>query len=118
MHYTYLTNSRINKLLLPCNLYSGAKHISLSSQRPCHFFVLLAPFFHSAQANTIFVPITIQRQKHNLKKFILFIFQLKSKLKIRNQNKRRVLFIMLAVSIFPSPLPIMTEPLHLHNRRY
>ena len=30
-------NWRINKLLLPHNLYSGAKHIPLFSQRPFHF---------------------------------------------------------------------------------
>ena len=42
---SYIVNQRTDKLLLPHNLYSGAKHIPLSLQRPFHFIVLLAPFF-------------------------------------------------------------------------
>ena len=39
---TFTVNWRINKLLLPHNLYFGAKHIPLLSQK---VFVLLAPIF-------------------------------------------------------------------------
>ena len=38
----YMVNFGINKFLLPHNIYSGAKHIPLFSQRPFHLFVLLA----------------------------------------------------------------------------
>ena len=41
-NYTdYIVNQRVNKLLLPQNLYSGAKHIPLFLQRPFHFRVCL-----------------------------------------------------------------------------
>ena len=42
-----IVNWRINKLLLPHNLYSGAKHIPLSSQRPFHFHCSIGALFHS-----------------------------------------------------------------------
>ena len=35
----YIVNQRINKLLLQHNLFSGATHIPLSSQRPFHIFL-------------------------------------------------------------------------------
>ena len=47
----YIVNWRINKLLLQRNLYSGAKHIPLSSKRPLSCWRL----FHSDQTNTIIV---------------------------------------------------------------
>ena len=42
-----LTDWRINKLLLPhnLNLFSGAKHILLSSQRPFHFLCSIGALF-------------------------------------------------------------------------
>ena len=47
-------NWMINKLLLPHDLYSGAKHIPLSSQRPSQLIVLLAPIsFRSDKYNAI-----------------------------------------------------------------
>ena len=44
MSFCYIVNWRISKLFLPDNLYSGAKHIFLSSQSLLAFIVLLAPF--------------------------------------------------------------------------
>ena len=43
--YWLIVNWRINKLLLPHNLYSGAKHIPLSSQRPFHFHCSIGALF-------------------------------------------------------------------------
>ena len=50
-HY-YIVNWRINKLRLPHSLYSGTKHIPLSSQRPFHFHCSYWRLFHSDQTNT------------------------------------------------------------------
>ena len=51
MSFCYIVNWRISKLFLPDNLYSGAKHIFLSSQKPSRFH--WHPF-HSDQTNTIY----------------------------------------------------------------
>ena len=40
-------------LLLSHNLYSGAKHIPLTSRRPFHFQCSIGALFHSNQTNTI-----------------------------------------------------------------
>ena len=42
---SYIVNWRFNKLLLLHNLYSGAKHIPLFSQRPFHQIVLIVALF-------------------------------------------------------------------------
>ena len=44
-HKKVFQNWRINKLLLPHNHYSGAKHITLFSQRPFHYIVLTGALF-------------------------------------------------------------------------
>ena len=51
-------------LLLPHNLYSGAKHIPLSSQRPFHFNCYYWLHFNSNKTNTI----QLQEQKNKLYK--------------------------------------------------
>ena len=43
----HIVNWRINKLLLPHNLYSAAKHFPLSSQRPFHFHCSVGTLFYS-----------------------------------------------------------------------
>ena len=46
-------NWKINKLLLPHNLYSGAKHIPLFHKRPLHFHCSYWRRFHPNHTNTI-----------------------------------------------------------------
>ena len=48
-----IVNGRINKSLLPHNLYSDAIHIPLSSQRQFHFHCFSWHHFHSDETNTI-----------------------------------------------------------------
>ena len=52
-NFGFIVYWRINKLLLPHKLYSGAKHITLSSQRFFHFHCSIGTLFHSDKTNTI-----------------------------------------------------------------
>ena len=45
MSFCYIVNWRISKLFLPDNLYSGAKHIFLSSQKPSRFHCSIGALF-------------------------------------------------------------------------
>ena len=45
IYICYIVDWRIKNLLLPHNLYSGAKHIPLSSQRPFSLSLLIGRLF-------------------------------------------------------------------------
>ena len=57
-HCAFTVNWRINKSLLPHNLYSTTKHIPLTLQRPFHFIVNWCPFsFQSDKYNSLTINI-------------------------------------------------------------